>query len=325
MKNKILLALLLFALLLPSCSKSGGSSGGGKNINSAEDLLAYLNAQPANSPDKPIKVSMAANEPMLPKIVEALNSAGKYVSLTLTGNALTSIPDEAFYNYKERKGCETLVSINIPNSVTSIGNYAFQDCTNLTSITIPDSVAEIGFYAFHETPWYENQPDGVVYAGKVAYKYKGDMPLNTSIKLLDGTKGIASHAFSNCTGLSSITIPNSVTSIGRSAFASTGITSVTIPNSVTSILYETFKQCHSLTSITIPDSVTRIEKEAFAWCSRLTSVTFKGTIAPDKLNELAFHVEDYRTGDTGDVREKYLAGGIGTYTRNVGSSKWTKQ
>jgi len=115
MKNKILLAILVFALLLPFCNKSGGSSGiAGQTINSAEDLLAYLNKQPANSPDKPIKVSMVANEPMLPKIKDAMNSAGKYVSLNLSGNLLTKIPSEAF------KGCETLAAITIPDSVTSV-------------------------------------------------------------------------------------------------------------------------------------------------------------------------------------------------------------
>ena len=89
-----------------------------------------------------------------------------------------------------------MTSITIPNSVTSIGEVAFNGCTSLTSITIPDSVTSIGYDAFYNTSWYNSQPDGVVYAGKVLYKYKGTRPENTSIMISEGTKSITDHAFS---------------------------------------------------------------------------------------------------------------------------------
>ena len=82
-------------------------------------------------------------------------------------------------------------------------------------------MTEIGGGAFNNTAWYNNQPDGLVYAGKVAYNYKGDMPANTQLSIKDGTIGIAAYAFNGCNGLVSIDIPNSVTSIGGNAFSGT--------------------------------------------------------------------------------------------------------
>ena len=208
--------------------------------------------------------------------------------------------------------CEGLTSVTIPSSVTAIGVSAFESCSSLTNVEIPNSVASVGYRAFEETPWYENQPDGLVYAGSAAYDYKGVMPEGTSIILRDGTASVTAYAFSYCKGLTSVTIPNTVTSIGHYAFETcTSLVSLTIPNSVTTIDKDAFTDCHSLTSIVveggntaydsrnncnaiietasntlivgcnntvIPNSVTTIGESAFYNCSGLTSVTIPNSV-----------------------------------------------
>ena len=189
---------------------------------------------------------------------------------------VTSIGSSAF------NGCPDLTSIEIPNSVTSIGASAFYNCTGITNFEIPNSVTSIGGSAFYNTTWYNNLPNGVVYIGKVLYKYKGTMPANTSVVIKDGTLSITSYAFSDCSGLTSVVIPNSVSSIGNKAFQNCkNLANIEIPNSITSIEDETFYKCSALTSIVIPNSVTSIGASAFYNCTALTSI-----VIPDGVTSI---------------------------------------
>ncbi len=165
------------------------------------------------------------------------------------GMKVVKISDYAFQNCK-------ITKISIPNSVTSIGSYAFSGCSELNTLVIPNSVTTIGKNAFNETLWYNLQPDGVVYVGKVAYTYKGIMPENANVEIEDGTLGIADRAFEYCTKMVSVTIPNSVTTIGEGAFINCWkITSVYIPSSVTSVGKSTFAHCNNLSIINVsPDN-----------------------------------------------------------------------
>ena len=191
------------------------------------------------------------------------------------GSNVTRIGEGAFSNY-----CETVISITIPDSITSIGSYAFAYCTSLTSVTIPNSVTLIGNEAFRNCTSLKSVTIGnsVTSIGKETFRYCSSL---TSVTIPDSVTLIGNYAFRNCTSLKSVTIGNSVTSIGNEAFYDcTSLTSVTIPNSVTEIRRYAFYGCTSLTSVTIGNSVTSIGYYAFYNCSSLKEVYCKPTTPP---------------------------------------------
>ena len=162
--------------------------------------------------------------------------------------------------------------ITIPNSVTSIGNFAFATCKLLLSITIPNNVTSIGYFVF---------------AGCESLTF---VIIPNSVTTLE--EGV----FSGCTSLSNITIPNSVTSIGNGSFQfCTSLTTISIPNSVTTIDIEAFYDCSSLATITIPNSVTYIGGNAFLGCSSLVSLMIEAEEPPMVGNHRIFEDEVSRS------------------------------
>ena len=216
-------------------------------------------------------------------------------------------------------GEEEITDLVIPNSVTSIGNYAFRACSGLTSVTIPNSVTSIGGYAFS---WCSGL---------------------TSVTIGNSVTSIGNSAFENCSSLTSVTIGNSVTSIGENAFLDcTGLTSVhisdiaawckisfsgyksnplsyahhlylgeeeiknlVIPSSVTSIGRNTFRNCSGLVTVTIGNGVTSIGGGAFYGCTNLAAITIPNSVT---RIEDGFQEEEIIRFKTGEIIDYYQIG-----------------
>ena len=208
-----------------------------------------------------------------------LGSTDSYLTNYTIRQGTRSICDNAFY------WCSYLQSVTIPDSVTSIGDLAFLGCESLQSVTIPESVTII-----KENP-FSNCPARVINHSNHLTIFEGNLYTSDRRKLIsylskgenfiipDSVTSIGNSAFCRCKSLQSVTIPDSVTSIGTCAFLDcSSLQSVTVPNSVTSIGNSAFSLCLFLQSVTIPDSVTSIGNFAFEDCSSLHSVTIPDSV-----------------------------------------------
>jgi hypothetical protein len=179
--------------------------------------------------------------------ITGYTGSGGNVSIpsSINGHPVKAIGYQAFY-------LSSVTSVTIPNSVTSIGDYAFSQCSRLGGVTISTNVTSIGTKAFRG-------------AGL------------TSVTIPKSVTSIGDYAFGDCTHLTSVAIPNSVTSLGGYMFAyDTSLTSANIPTTVTSIGTAAFYDCSKLNSVTIPNTVASIGYYAFRLCTNLHKVYFQG-------------------------------------------------
>ena len=189
----------------------------------------------------------------------AFQGCSGLTSVTI-GNSVETIEGMAFYN------CSGLTSITIPNSVKTIGSYAFHGCSGLTSVTIGNSVETISDYPIDDNLTFrgcDNLTDINVNSGNAHY---------SSINGVLYDKNASTLIFCPVKK-TSLTIPNSVETIGWMAFYNcSGLTSITIPNSVKTIEDGAFQKCSGLISVTIGNSVETIEDRAFVSCLKLETI-----------------------------------------------------
>jgi uncharacterized repeat protein (TIGR02543 family) len=218
---------------------------------------------------------------------------------------VTALADGTSSNYVFKDVKATLTSVTIPDSLTSIGAYAFYQCTNLTSISMGDNVTSIGARAFYKAgltalslPVNASLGDYAFYqcTGLVSLNIPAGMTLGkatfsgcsglTTLTLEDGLTSIEESVFYNCSGLTAVNIPNSVSVIGKNAFnGCSGLESLNIPSSVTGIGDTAFRSCTGLTTVTLPNGLLTIGTGAFRECSSLTSI-----VIPDSVTSLGTDV-----------------------------------
>ena len=211
----------------------------------------------------------------------AFNSCESLSKITLSKN-LTYIGMNTFGR------CTSLTHIDIPSSVTYIGAYAFSYDTALEKPDIPENVTYVGKNAFLNNVWYNSLPDGMIYFGKVAYLYKGDV--SGDVKIKSGTAFIGEEAFKG-KQITSVDLPGSVTGIGASAFENTPITSVKLPSGLETIGKNAFNNCTELEEIALPSSLRSLDEGSFRGCNKIESV-----VIPEGITEIPLYAFAYCSG-----------------------------
>ena len=231
-------------------------------------------------------------------IAYGLNSDGtaQVVKKNPSYSGVVSIPEQVYYDGENRavtkigtkafRNCGELTSVEIPQSVKSIDNYAFSG-SSLKEIAIPNSVTEIGGYTFQDCKGLERPVYNEHIFVALPRSYNG------SYSIPDGIEVIAYGAFDECAGLTEVIIPSSVREIGKNAFKGcTSLTSVVIPDGVEKIGAEAFSGCTSLTNVVLPNSVKEVDDYVFKGCVNLAEPIYndKLFVAMPRSHEGLFRV-----------------------------------
>jgi hypothetical protein len=292
---------------------SGTTDAATKRItfNSIEESKEYLASQEENKLDNPIRIAVPADDSTLKDVLDAIKSAGKYVGLELSGNALTTIPPNAF------KDNTFITNITLPDSVISIQDNAFSGCPNLTGLLLGSKVASISYSAFNNCPkliWINVNDRNQNYSSLFVEKEDrllGNKEEGGNYRLLCNKDGTIIRCPEGCKG--HLTLHRD---IGPYAFSGSNITSVAFRGG-------------GLDLSTGKLVIQRVYENAFVNCTNLTSVIFfTGTTT--EISKGSFDGDLFELWDKAtmlkhpDGRLGRDVGFEGTFTRTNGTStKWT--
>lgn len=187
------------------------------------------------------------------------------ISNIILPNSIVSIGNNAF------SGCTALTTVDFPSSLTTIGSNAFYNC-HISTLTLPNTVLFMSSNSFANTPWYNQQSSGLVYAGKVLYCYKGSLPNNATLVINSDVRAIAEGALSGETNINRVTLPSTLQVIGGNAFNGCSNMKITsFPDSLYNVGDYAFYNCDSLHLI--PQSLKHIGSYAFQHCEGIVQIT----------------------------------------------------
>ncbi len=210
-------------------------------------------------------------------------------STTTSDYNQNEIPTYAFYNSVAKASKTSLVYVLVPNTLSSIGTYAFYGCTGLTSMSFPITLINISAYAFGNCSALQSfaiDPSNTKFA--VVNGVLFDKSMSTIVQFPPAKSGVytipssvtkvGDYSFYTCNLLTNITLPDQLTTIGNVAFgACTGLTNLVVPNSVSSIGIYAFFACNKLTNINIPNSIVALGSYAFLNCTALSAFVVDAT------------------------------------------------
>ncbi|MBQ7346948.1 MAG: leucine-rich repeat domain-containing protein [Clostridia bacterium] len=321
MKNKKLLTLLGILLLLcfatlTACDKTSTSTPHDTTTSHEHIYTDIVIAPTRTEQGYTVHTCSDCGESYTDNYVRALVSEGLSYTLLRDGTCiitgLGTCTDKEIYIPEQIEGCKVvkiadnafadtykkITFIDLPNTLTTIGEKAFYKCTGIKEITIPSSVVSIRANSFEccynlTTIYYNSefshngQPfnkiqslEKIVFGGNTVPKDAARNVTNLkTVVILDNVTSIGAEAFYNCTNLTSVTIGNGVTKISYQAFLScTNLKSVTLGTGLKSIADSAFWNCYSITNIVIPNGVTEIGDYAFAGCNALTNLSLPSSI-----------------------------------------------
>ena len=242
-----------------------------------------------------VVVKSGSTQPDDPALVGGQCGDDLYWSFNSNTGELIITGSGAMYNYVKfdypwNEFSDEIVSINLPNGLTTIGDDAFCCCEELTSIVIPNSVTRIGDFAFDECHNLKtvSLPSNITIIGNYTF---GHCCALTSIKIPNSVKTLGNGAFWCCESIETLTLPDSITSIGECAFAYCQVKSISIPPKVTCINDGTFFG-GGITSISLPKGITVIKEDAFEDCDDLKTVNYAGTETQKKQIEILYGNDD---------------------------------